>query len=85
MSDLSDFSDEDKAKLLELADRRSLKLYHMSFNALLEKLSSSGKSIDKQMLFTSMVFAGYLDITKPDASTQDPNAANLKDSDAAAS
>ena len=85
MSDSTDFSDEEKSKLLELADRGSYKLYHMSFNALLEKLLSSGEPIDKQKLFTSMVFAGYMDFTKPDVSTQDPNSTNLKNSDAASS
>lgn len=85
MSESTDFSDEEESKLLELADRGSYKLYHMSFNALLEKLLSSDESIDKQKLFTSMVFAGYMDITKPDATTQDPNSTNLKDSAAATS
>lgn len=48
MSDLSDFSDEDKAKLLDLADRGAIKLYNMPFNALLQKLEHADPPIQKK-------------------------------------
>lgn len=72
MSDSIDFSSDDKAALLALADKGSFKLYNMSFNALLEKVTSSDKSMDKATLFMSMVLAGYTDsapAAEPDASS----------------
>ena len=81
MGDLSDFSDEDKAKLLDLADRGSIKLYNMPFNALLQKLGNTEPSIEKETLFMNMVFAGYADFAASNALDADPNSTNAQNSE----
>ena len=55
MSALSDFSDEDKAKLLDLADRGAIKLYNMPYQVLIEKMNDSDQPIQRNMLFMSLI------------------------------
>lgn len=81
MSDLSDFSDEDKAKLLELADRGAIKLYNMPFNELLQKLEHADPPIQKETLFMNMVYAGYADLAASNAPEDDSNSTGGQDPD----
>ena len=85
MSALSDFSDEDKAKLLDLADRGAIKLYNMPYQVLIEKMNDSDQPIQRNMLFMSLVLAGYADFAASNTPEDDSNATAGQDPDFPAS